>query len=481
MPPNSRLVGCTALLVAINGLAASNDLRLFEAVKNQDKDAARRLVKQHVDVNASWGDGSTALHWAAHWDDPETAELLIRAGANVNASTDLGVTPLWAACDIGSAPMAEKLVAAGADVNATTSTGVTTLMICSKTGSAEAVRALLAHHPNVNGKEKSRGQTALMWAVAERHAEIVRLLLEHGADVKARTIATEALVNKGELRYGLSVTELVETGGSTPILFAARQGDVDSTRYLIASGADVNDASPDGTSALVIAAHSNNGAVAQVLLENGADQNAAGSGYTALHAAILRGDLELTKALLGRGANPNAVLAKGTIVRRNGPDFALPTTLIGAKPFMIAAKYGEGEIMRALAAAGADTHAGLSDGATPLLAAASADLAGEHGTNGALAAPENRALGAVRAALDLGADVSASDQGGNTALHLAASRGYTKVVQLLVESGAKVDAKNKRGQTALKMTLAAARGGDPEDQPRVKNTADLLRKLGATE
>jgi ankyrin repeat protein len=465
--------------------AAGRDMRLIDAVKNQDRSAVLTLLKEHVDVNAAWGDGSTALHWAAHWDDVETAGLLMAAGAHVNAGTDLGISPLWAACEIGSARMVEKLLAAGADTNATASTGVTTLMMCSKTGSVQAVNALVAKHASVNLKEKARGQTALMWAVSERHPDIVQVLLAHGADVSARTVADELLVNKGEMRYGLSVTEQIAIGGSTSILFAARQGDPESARLLLAAGANVNDALPDGTSALVLAAHSDNGAVAKALLEKGADPNACGSGYTALHAAILRGDIDLVRALLERRANPNTALAQATVVRRNGPDFALPTTLVGATPFLMAAKYGEGAILRMLAAAGADTHSILKDGTTPLLAAASADKAGEHGTNGPLPAAENKASAAVRAVLEVSADVNsevgATDKAGNTALHLAASRGYLSVVQLLIEKGAKLDAKNKRGQTALTMTRAAARGGDPEDQPRIKNMIDLLHTLGAAE
>jgi ankyrin repeat protein len=469
------------LLLSAAAFAAGSDMRLIEAAKNQDRAAVLTLVKEHADVNAVWGDGSTALHWAAHWDDVETAALLLAAGAHVNAATDLGISPLWAACETGSARMVEKLLAAGADANATAFTGVTTLMMCSKTGSVQAVNALLARHAGVNAKEKTRGQTALMWAVSERHPDIVQALLSLGADVNARTASNELLVNRGEMRYGLSVTEQIETGGSTPILFAARQGDPESARRLLAAGANANDALPDGTSALALAAHSDNGAVAKVLLEKGAAPNASGSGYTALHAAILRGDADLVKALVDRHANPNAPLLQATVVRRNGPDFALPTTLVGATPFLIAAKYGEGSILRMLAAAGADTHCMLKDGTTPLLAAASADKAGEHGTNGPLPASENKALAAVRAVLDLDPDLSEADKAGNTALHLAASRGYLAVVQLLVEKGAKLDAKNKRGQTALIMARAAARGGDPEDQPRIKSTIDLLHTLGAAE
>lgn len=470
-----------ALLLVSVSLATGGDLRLLEAVRRQDRGAVQKLLNDHADVNATWGDGSTALHWAAHWDDLETVGLLLDAGANVNAVTDLGISPLWAACEVGGERTVEMLLAAKANANAVASDGVTALMMCSKTGSTKAVKALLEGGAIVNAAEKIRHQTALMWAVAEKHPDIVRALLAGGADVNARTVSGELLINRGELRYGLTVSELSQTGGSCPILFAARQGDPESARLLLGAGADPNAKQPDSTSALVLAAHSDNGPVARVLVESGADANATGSGYSALHAAILRGDSELVKALLAHGANPNQPLVRGTIVRRNGPDFALPTTLVGATPFLIAAKYGEGEILRILAGAGADTHSALKDGTTPLLAAASADKAGEHGTNGAIPSFEDRALMAVEAVLESDADVNAADLTGNTALHLAAVRGYSSVVQLLADKGANLALKNKRGQTALGTVRSTNRGDDPEDRPRIKNTIDLLRKLGAPE
>jgi len=477
-------IQCSTLFVfSLASFANASDLRLLEAVRSQNKHDVIALLNEHVAVNASLGDGSTALHWAAYWDDLTTADALIRAGANVNAHTDNGVSPLWVSCDGGSAEMVEKLLAAGADANVKTSYGVSALMMCARTGNIGGVRALLVRHVDLNAKENLRGQTALMWAVAERHPEIVHLLVDKGADVHARTLSTSELTNKGDVRYGVSATNMTGLGSSTPLLFAARQGDVESAKYLVAAGANVNDADADETSAMVIAAHSDNLALGTFLLENGANPNDARCGYTALHAAVLRNNVALVKSILKHGGDPNARVAKGTVVRRSGPDFALTTDLIGATPFFLAAKFSEPEIMRTLAAAGANAHESLKDGTTPLMAAASPVRPGvclDVNDNCALPVDEHQMLDAMKTALDLDANINAVDGAGQTALHLAVSKGFNSVVQLLVANGAKLDIKNNRGQTPLQLATGVGRG-DAKSQARLKSTAELLVQLGAKE
>src|SRR5262249_22678998 len=152
-----------------------------------------------------------------------------------------------------------------------------------------------------------RRQTALMWAVAARRPDIVRILLDRGADVRARSAITRVTVNRGDPNdiYTAYVGE-VPLGGSTALLFAARHGDTASARLLLDHGAEVNDKAPDGSTALVIAAHSGHGGTAAFLLERGANPNDIGGGYTALHAAVLRGDLDLVKSLLDHGAMADA-------------------------------------------------------------------------------------------------------------------------------------------------------------------------------
>ena len=171
-------------------------------------------------------------------------------------------------------------------------------MMCARSGNAAAVKALLLRGADVNATEPVHSQNALMWAVAQRRPQVVEVLLEAGANVRTRSRAYPQVVTAEETqragREELNYTVL--RGGSTPLLFAARSGDVESARLLLTAGAGANEALPDGATALIVAAHSGHGAVGALLLEHGADANAAAIGYTPLHAAVLRGDLSLCES-----------------------------------------------------------------------------------------------------------------------------------------------------------------------------------------
>ncbi|HEX5108716.1 MAG TPA: ankyrin repeat domain-containing protein [Vicinamibacterales bacterium] len=485
------------IVMVLAGVTAAGDTRLIEAVKNRRLEDVRALLKQRVDVNATQGDKATALHWAVRADDAAMVGVLLGAGARADLADDTGVTPLYLACLNRNARMVETLLEAGANPNAALAGGETVLMTCSRTGEPAAVRALLARGAAVNAKEPAHQQTALMWAASESHSPVVAALLERGADVRARSrIYTQTVTSEVTQRAGREeLNYTVPRGGSSALLFAARSGDRESARLLIAAGADVDDALPDGASALIVAAHSGHGQVAALLLEAGADPNRDTVGYTALHAAVLRSDLALVEALLTRGANPNAPLTRGTPVRRNSQDFELPKTLLGATPYLLAARFLEPDIMRALAAAGADTHQPMKDGATPLMAAAGIGIAAaaqdeKRGTNrrglaildGGTIEPESRVRETVTAALTLGSNIDAVNPAGDTALHVAAAHGYDSVVALLARSGANVNVRNARGLTALGALTRGANGktGADGESPR-QSTIDLLRTLGATD
>ena len=436
------------------------DGRLKEAVRSRDHAALRALIEQGVDPSAAEGDGATPLHWAVRWDDAEAADVLLDAGAAVDAANDYGVTPLSLACINRNAAMVERLVAAGADPRAATSMGETVLMTCARTGSAGGVAALLAAGAsNVNARETSRDQTALMWAAAQGHPEVVRLLLAHGADVGARARTRSLLVSLGG--SGTEGAADLPLGGFTPLLFAARAGSVESARLLLDAGADVNETAPDGASPLVVASFSGHGELAAFLLRRGAEPNAAGAGYAALHTAVLRADARLVRTLLAHGADPDVQLTRGSRVPRATHWWVLPGSLAGATPFLLAAKYADVGIMRILAEAGADPLLPLRDGTTPLMMAA-----GARWSNGeidrhdrrvppevaeALHADERSNLAATRFALDLGADVGVRNEAGDTALHSAVYKAWPAVVQLLVEHGGDLDAANAAERTPRQM------------------------------
>ena len=506
--PTGRCVGVVWL--GVLGVATGAGAQpVVDAARTADWAAVRALVEQGADVTTPQGDGTTALHWAGYWDEDGVAQLLLRAGADVNAANDLGVTPLSTACENGSAAMTRILLDAGANPNAVLSSGETLLMTAARTGNAAVVTQLLAAGADVDAAERGRGQTALMWAVAQRHVDVVAALLEYAPDLHTRTdVRTEVVKTSPEPWNPDYIIDLPQ-GGYTPLLFATRVGDLASARLLVTAGADVNDTAPYGTSATVVAAHSGHGALAAFLLEQGADPNAAGAGYTALHAAILHKDDALVGALLAHGADPNAPVERSTPVRRDSIDYYLHPSYVGATPFWLAARFSAPAIMRLLAAHGADPlvvhrpvywpgrlaesdgRAQVREGDTTVLMAAAglggrAPLVAVDRLNRiAESAPvrstrrepdpvvrEAVTLEAVRVAAELGADVNAANTAGETALHAVAGRGYDTVVAYLVEQGARLDLTNRDNQTPLDLARAR-RAGD--------STIALLKRLGAGE
>ena len=487
------------LVVAAVVAVAAGEQPLVQAAKRNDAAQVRTLLRQRVDPNAKEGDGATALHWAAYHGNTAIADQLIAAGARVDAANDLAITPLALAAENGHAVIVERLLARGANPNAASDSGVTPLMRAARTGSLPAVRALLAKGAQVNAVERDRQQTALMWAVSQSHPEIVKALLENGADVTARTVVRRLTVMLDQGPPGVKTARehahQIDAGGSTPLLFAASGGSVDSARALLDRGANVNDTAADGNSALVLAAFAGHGGVARLLLERGADPNAAGAGYSALHAAVLRSDVETVKALLAKGANPDARMTKGSPVRRFGSQWALVNNLTGATPLFIAALYNEVELMRVLLAAGASPSLPLDNGMPPLLIAAGAEVPHEArpsdvarlGINDVdvpdIPRPESELMTMTRLLLDRGAAVTETNAAGDTALHAAAAAALPGVIQLLVDRGAAIEATNKSGQTPLALTLPREGGRqrpDPERAARAKAAETLLRSLGAT-
>ena len=507
-----------AMGLAAGGATATGapaDQPLADAAQQADWAAVRALLDQGADVTVRQGDGATALHWTAYWDELELADLLIDAGAGVNAANDLGVTPLWAATENGSAAMVRRLLEAGANPDARLLSGETPLMTAARVGAADVARHLLEAGADtaVTG---ARGQTALMWAVAQRHPGVVEVLLSQGAAVDARSDVWTEVVKTTPEPWNPEYVAEIPQGGYTPLLFAARVGDLASAKLLVAAGADVNDQPPYGTSATVVAVHSGHRDVATFLLERGADANAAEAGYTALHAAILHKDAALVRALLDCGADPNATVRSSTPVRRDSVDFHLHPSWIGATPFWIAARFNTPDIMRLLLDHGSeplavhypkywpgslsvrDERVQVEEGATTALMAAvglgghSPLISVDRLDRIAESAPvqstrrepdrgvvERTMLEAVTLAAEQGIDVNVANADGNTALHAAAGGGHDSVVEYLVARGGQIDVENADGRTPLALAQrGAVRGRNPSPH---HSTVELLRRLGASE
>ena len=451
-----RYLGCCALvLISSAGLFAAPVSDLANAVEKGDKDAVRSLLLKKADVNAPQVDGTTALHWAVRSDDLATADLLIRAGANVSAANRDGATPLLLASINGSAAMIEKLLKAGADANAPlTPDGDTALMMAARTGKIDAVKVLLDHGAQVNAQEKWGGTSALMWAVSERHPAVVKMLVERGADVNARSKFVPSQTGRGfegttptAAKPGQPAEEFA-SGLLTPLMFAAREDDLESARILVEAKADVNAVAGDGKDALALAIFDGGYDVASFLVDSHANVNHADAQrFTPLFWAVERRDMEtapnfpwmVTKdplpliiKLLDAGADPNAVINNTPRARmREGSP-----RIVYASSLMRAAFSGDLELSKLLLAHGANPLVKSKDNETVLMAAAGlAFIPGYHRTK-----PPAERLELVKLLVQLGVDVNWADNYGITALMDAANFGNVPIIQYLIDQGADLGA-----------------------------------------
>ena len=481
-----RLIPLMFLSVAAFAATAGNTA-LVDAVKNQDTEAVRTLLKQHVDVNAPETDGTTALHWAAHWGDLETVDALLKEGANVTALNRYGATPLSEAVRIGSEELVNKLLQAGADPNTlVTAQAETVLMKASRDGDLGAVKALVEHGAEVNAKENFRGQTAVMWAAAEGHADIVSLLAGHAADLNLRSYDRDTSMPKMEAG---TPSAPIARGGLTALLFAARQGEIDAVKALLDAKADINAVDSDGNNALVLAILNTHYDLTKFLIERGADVNvAAKNGRTALYSAVEMHDMDwsprpahketdqttsmdIIHALLDHKANVNAQLTAPAPIQKHAQDMGDKTMAAGTTPFTRAARSADLELMHLLLDKGADPKLVGKDNQTALMVAAGVAWS-DH-----IKGTEAEALEAVKLCVSLGIDLNAATDKGETALHGAAHRGADSIAQYLVEKGANVSARNKRGFTPL--DLAMGKGGyNGGPGPVHDTTAAIIKQAG---
>jgi ankyrin repeat protein len=439
---------------------------LVDAIRARDVAKATAQIDAGADANDADPDGTTALHWAAHHDALALATRLLEAGASVDAANRYGVRPLYLASENGSSGMIELLLERGADPNSALPEGETAIMTAARSGDVESLRVLIRAGADVDARESWKSQTALMWAAAENNAAAVTALIDAGANLELRA-----------------------SGGEfTAFLFAVRAGALDATRALLEAGVDIDQKLADGTSALVLAATNAHYELASLLLDHGADPNAADQGWTALHqiawsrrwnmgfnlpGPVQTGNidgLELVRRLVAAGAD---IDARQTVEPKDGNRNKLDR--LGATPFLLAAKSADVPLMRVLIEEGADPAITTEEGTTALMAAAGVGIwaPGENpGTH-------EEALAAVQLAYEVGGgavnDVNAN---GETALHGAVYRGGAiPVIEFLAERGAKLDAVNALGW--MPVTVADGVEYTPAVLKRYPEAAALLRELMA--
>jgi len=514
---------------------------LHWAAERGDHELAKSLLASGANVGAATRIGRhTPLHIAASRGHGLVVRALIDAGADVNATTTTGAVPLHFAGASGSTQAIALLLDHGADVNVREPEwGQTPLMFAAGAGRTDAAKLLLAR-----GAEA--GASAKVVDISARNREDSAQNREHNARVAA--IQKQLALRRADARSGpaagapqargsrgrgdgdsggepepLGYADLVGAqGGLTALLLAAREGYEDTAFALLDAGADINQVSAsDHTSPLLMAAINGHFDLAMRLVGRGADvTKPSDAGATPLYGVLnmqwapkarhpqpakymqqKTGYLELAKALLDAGADPNARLKKSLWYTTYNRDL-LSVDRTGSTPFWWAAYTLDVPAMRLLLEYGADPtvptakvaeryeeggpeptgpdRSGLppipwyGPAVHPIHAASGVGYALGFAGNTHRHVPDGW-LPAVKFLVEeLGADVNARDHNGYTPVHHAASRGDNELIKYLVSKGADVKAVSRSGQT----TVDVANGPVQRVQP-FPETIKLLESLGA--
>jgi ankyrin repeat protein len=465
--------------IATTSLAQS-DSALADRIEAGDRKAALEMILRNVPVNAAQPDGSTPLHWAVYRVDEELVQAVLARGAKANVLNAYGSSPLAEAVRVANVNIVSTLLDAGADANRANEDGETPIMLAASTGAVKVAEALVRHGADVNAREQFRNQSALMWAAAESHPEMVAFLISKGAAVNVRATANDwpnQMTNEPRVQYR-------PTGGLTPLLYAARAGCQGCVEALLKGGADIDLPNPDGMTPMMMAIDNFHFDVARYLLDHGANPNTWDWwGRTPLYVAVnMRGgpdsnpgprppaSMELINALLDAGVNPNHQLNM-LQPSRNGNSGRFKDDLLntGATPLLRAAQTFDNEVVKALLAHHALVDLPSAMGVTPLMAAVGV---GTRTTSSVLgpgppANVEALSMETMEILLKAGANVNArvtdttsltariartstmTDREGQTSLFFAAQNGRPAVVRFLLDHGADVNAMGDSGKALL--------------------------------
>jgi ankyrin repeat protein len=489
-------------LAAASSVAASAQETLADLIRSGHREAVlAAITSPDIEIDAKEPDGSTALMWATYKVDHELVRALLKAGAKANVTNNFGSSPLAEAVKLGDVELVRVLLDAGADADSPNQDNQTALMLASSIGSLPIAQLLIGKRADVNAVEGFRGQTALMWAAAENHPQIVDLLLAKGASVKLRAKHDDwprQMTSEPRAQFR-------PTGGLTALLYATRSGCNRCAAAIVKAGADVNQPNPDGITPLINAIDNRNYDIAMFLLDKGANPHVWDmNGRTPLYVAVDMNSysgrtgagsgnfqgfgefegterapntataMDVANRLLSMGVDPNHELTR---MRPNGNGrgrFADYMMRGGTGPLMIATLSYDEEAIKALLAHGAEVDLPNVFQITPLMAAAGMSGSSRGGTGSAIigGVPQQgdiqaRAINVMNLLLDAGANINARvtdsrtrtakltayiqgrDHEGKTALFAAAELGWDKVVKHLLDCGADPTVRDASGKFAL--------------------------------
>ena len=450
------------------------------------------LLNAGADAKQKGPQGETMLMLAARNGNPDAIKLLLAAGADVNAKEPArNTTALMWAVEQKHPAAVKALLDGGADPRAKSGpAGLPRNYMAQKVNTANVEAAMKRWSEAVRNGRTYEQQLAFEEANGKR---VQRLLPDFTKDdlptiakfiVQASALADVdtilEFVTPQVTAAGKDIQELTNLvrqqlaeaaaagndsdvvvaglvgrggGGLTALVFAAREGDLESTKLLVAAGADVNQTTEYGWTPLLVATNNRHYRIAKWLVENGANVDSANKGaWTPLYLAtdnrnIEGGDfpvpkpdmdhLDFIKILLDHGANPNVRVKDDTLTRTI---FTMQWFFeSGATPFVRAAQSGDVELMQLLMKHGADPKIATDFGDTALSAAAG--IGWVEGVTYEHSVKEN--LDSVKLALDLGLDPNSANRDGRTPLMGAALKGRNDVVQTLVDHGARLDTRDR--------------------------------------